>query len=117
MNPVILDTNGLILPFQFGINLDDELQRLFGDVEVYVPTSVVQELKGLERKDALELSKKYEVVDVEKGGDEGVLEAARDLDGMILTNDKELKKRAATEGIPIVFLRSESHLEVIGEKF
>ncbi len=115
MIKVVLDTNGLLMPFQFSLNLDDEIQRLVGDARVYVPSSVIDELKGLDEKASLELAKKYREIEVEKSGDEGVLEAAKKLDGMIVTNDKELKKRAVKERIPIAYLRSKTHLEMIGE--
>ncbi|MFW5928242.1 MAG: PIN domain-containing protein, partial [Thermoplasmatota archaeon] len=116
MISVILDANALIMPFQFGLNLDSELERLFGNHEIYVPSSVTQELRGLGRKDALSLSKKYNKVKVTKKGDEGVLEAAKKLDGVIVTNDKELKKRALKNNFSVAYLRSRSHLQLIGEK-
>lgn len=116
MISVILDANALIMPFQFDLNLDSELERLFGNHEIYVPSSVKWELKGLGRKDALSLSRKYEEIEVSKKGDEGVLEAAEILDGVIVTNDKGLKKRALKNNFPVAYLRSSSHLQLIGEK-
>ncbi len=116
MISVILDANALIMPFQFGLNLDSELERLFGNHEVYVPSSVKAELKGLGRNDALSLSKKYEGIKVSKKGDDGVLEAAERLEGVIVTNDKGLKKRALKKNFSVAYLRSRSHLELIGEK-
>ncbi len=115
MTKVILDTNALLMPFQFSINLDDEIRRLVGSPKVYVPSSVVEELRSLEEKAALELSDRYRKVRVEKDGDDGVLEAAEKLNGMIVTNDKGLKKRALDRKIAVGFLRSRSHLELIGE--
>jgi len=106
-----------MMPFQFNLNLDDEIERLLGDVSssTYVPSSVVQELRGLDSQAALDLSEKYRKVEVEKKGDDGVLEAAEKLNGLIVTNDKELKKRALRKKIPVAFLRSKSHLELIGD--
>ncbi len=117
MTHIILDTNALLMPFQFNLNLDDEIERLLGDVssKVYVPSSVTKELKGLGKKGALKLSEKYKDIDVEKKGDDGVLEAAEKLQGIIVTNDSELKKRALKRKIPVAYLRSRSHLELAGE--
>ncbi len=115
MVKVILDTNALLMPFQFSLNLDAEIQRLIGESEVYVPSSVMGELKGLDEKAAIKLAKKYREVEVEAKGDDGVLEGAKKLDGLIVTNDKELKKRAMDQEIPVAYLRSESHLEMVGE--
>ena len=77
---VVLDANALLMPFQFKINIDIEIERLLGGVEVLVPSSVIDELKKLKDKDAkaaLSLSKKYRRVEVGKRGDAGVIEAAR----------------------------------------
>ncbi|MEF8833009.1 MAG: DUF120 domain-containing protein [Candidatus Thermoplasmatota archaeon] len=115
MTRVILDTNILLMPFQFSLNLDQEIRRLVGNAQVFVPSSVVDELKALDQKAPLELSEKYRKIEVEKDGDEGVLEAARKLDGVVVTNDKELKERALKQNNPVAFLRSRSHLELIGE--
>jgi len=117
MTKVVLDANSLLMPFQFSLNLDQEIRRLIGNAQIYVPSSVIDELTALDKKAPLELSKKYREVEVEKDGDEGVLEAASKLDGVVVTNDKELKKRALEQNNPVAFLRSKSHLELIGEDF
>ncbi len=117
MTKVILDTNSLLMPFQFSLNLDKEIRRLIGNAEIFVPSSVIDELIALDKNAPLELSEKYRKVQVEKKGDAGVLEAAMKLDGVIVTNDKELKKRALEQNNPVAFLRSGSHLELIGEDF
>ncbi len=117
MTKVILDTNSLLMPFQFSLNLDYEIRRLIGNAQIYVPSSVIDELMALDKKAPLELSKKYCKVEVEKKGDDGVLEAAEKLDGVVVTNDKELKKRALEQKNAVAFLRSGSHLELLGEDF
>lgn len=117
MTDIILDTNALIMPFQFNINLDSELERLFVNPDVFVPTSVVDELEKLGRKDALSLATKYEIIEVESERDDGVIEAVEKLDGVLVTNDIELKNRVRNKGHTVAFLRSKSHLEVLGEYF
>ncbi|MFO7791972.1 MAG: hypothetical protein R6W73_03185 [Candidatus Saliniplasma sp.] len=117
MANIILDANALIMPFQFNINLDSELERLFVNPDVYVPTSVIDELEMLKRKDALRLANKYKIIEVGAKRDEGVIEAVEKLDGILVTNDKELKNRVRERGQPVAFLRSRSHLEVLGEYF
>ncbi|MGM0405076.1 MAG: PIN domain-containing protein [Thermoplasmatota archaeon] len=117
MVDVVLDANALIMPFQFNINLDSELERLFVNPDVYVPTSVLDELEILGRKDAQKLASKYDTIEVNSRRDEGVIEAVQRLDGILVTNDKVLKNRVRKMGYPVAFLRSRSHLEVIGEYF
>lgn len=117
MTPVVLDANALLMPFQFDINIDSELDRLIGDQEVYVPSSVLDELFEIGNEEALDLAKKYKEVSVEDKGDRGVIEAVEKLDSFLVTNDKELKDKVREKGYPVVYLRSKSHLEIDGEPF
>lgn len=117
MTKVVLDANALIMPFDSSINLDDELERVIGNPDIYVPSSVIDELRRLKRKDALKLAERYPEIDVEGTKDTGVLEAAEKLDSIIVTNDRGLLERARKKGIPVAFLRGVSHLELIGEIF
>jgi len=116
---IILDTNALLMPFQFKINIDAELKRLFGSVEILVPDCVIKELHGINikeeiRKSALMLSKKYKRVESYKEGDEGVLETAINTNSAILTNDIELKKNAIKKGVMVVSMRGKNHLYICG---
>jgi len=113
---IIIDTNGLLMPFQFRINLDKELNRLFGFWEILVPECVVVELQGLSKdmlkaKAALKLARNYSNVSTTKKGDEGVLEALVHENGILLSNDRELRKRALQLGYRVIYLRGYSHLE------
>ena len=102
---VILDANALLMPFQFKINIDIEIEHLLGGVEVLVPSSVIDELKKLKDKDAkaaMSLSKKYRIVKVEKRGDAGVIEAAKEYDAPVVTNDQELIEILRKSSIPAI---------------
>jgi rRNA-processing protein FCF1 len=111
---VILDTNALLMPFQFGINLDVELERLLGDCEVLVPSSVFEELALLEQKKlakaARSLASKFKMLEVEGKGDEAIISAAKSQKAVVVTNDRELIERLKAIGIKVAFLRSRSHL-------
>lgn len=115
MTSVVLDANALIMPFQFSVNLDSEIIRLVGEVDIFVPSSVIDELERLGRKDALKLASKYEVIFVSKKGDRGVVEAVEKTDGILVTNDKILKERVLKKKKPVITLRSRSHLELVGD--
>ena len=111
---VVLDANALMMPFIYRINIDIEIFNLMGEVEFYVPSSVVGEIKRLserrwEAKAAMELMRKYRVVNVSKLGDDGVLEAAKKLNGYLLTNDEELRRRAKKDKIKVIFMK-QNHL-------
>src|SRR5438309_11102935 len=51
---VLLDTNALLMPFQFHVHLEAELHRLLGDDEIAVPSLVLSELtlKADDNRDA-----------------------------------------------------------------
>jgi len=115
---LVLDANALLMPFQFRMNLDKEISRLLGEIRVVVPSSVVDEISRLqtrEAKAALALAGKYEVVETELAGDDGVLDVAVRNEAAVVTNDRELMSRLKGVGLPVVRLRSERYLVLTGQ--
>lgn len=117
---VVVDANALMMPFQFGLNLDLELGRLVPGCEMVVPSSVVAELRAVFEKtkdpharSALSLAPKYRCVKVEGSGDEAVLELARRLGAIVVTNDRGLRARAQAAGLDVIGLRGKNHLEIL----
>ncbi len=113
MQTVVLDTNALLMPFEVGLNLDAEVRNLLGEVRFVVPGPLVGELKHLENryaKAALTLARSREIVPSESHGDDAVIEVAVREQAYILTNDKELRRRARKQQIPLIYLRSGTHL-------
>lgn len=110
---IVLDANALLMPFQFKMNIDRELKRLFGEVPVFVPSSVLGELANSMDKNskaALALARKYQIVETELSGDDAVLEIAHQRSAAVVTNDRELIKRLRAAGIPVIRLRGERYL-------
>jgi len=113
---VVLDTNALMMPFQFKINIDREIENLLGGVEVIVPSSVILELRKLKdrhAKAALSLSGKYRIVDVRKRGDAGVIEAAEGHHAAVITNDQELIEILRKSSIPAIRMRECQRLDFV----
>jgi len=113
MQTVVLDTNALLMPFEMRMNLDLAVSSLLGDVRMVIPGPMIGELKNLEHKYAkvaLSLARKYEIFHTETSGDDAIVEAAIRLDAYVLTNDKELKRRLRSLRIPLIYLRSHTHL-------
>lgn len=113
---VVADTNGLMAPFQFGFNLDEELGRLLEDYEVVVPVPVVRELEILARrrreaKAALSLVSRWDLVESPFEPDEAVIQVAMERGGVILTNDRALIARAKDVGIPVIRVRGGARLD------
>jgi len=117
---VVLDANALMMPFQFGINIDIELGRLMPGCEIVVPSSVMIELEAVLKntsdphaKAALSLAPKYRFIKSDGFGDEAVLKMAKGLGAVIVTNDKELRSRAQAMGLRVIGLRGKNHLEML----
>jgi rRNA-processing protein FCF1 len=119
MKRVVLDANALMMPFQFGVNLDLELERLLGSFEALVPTSVIDELKLLApgneaAKKALRLAQKYGRIESEGKADDVLMDIARNQTAIVVSNDKRVIACLKNEGLPYVRLRSRSHLVLEG---
>ena len=117
---VILDSSAIMMLFEFSIDLEDELTRLIGRFHVLVPVPIVEELKFLANhgkgkkrltaKPALELIKKYEIVDERGTGDDSVLFLAQKLNGIVVTNDRGLRKRIKDLSLQTIYLRGKKRL-------
>ncbi len=123
---VIVDTNALMMQFQYYLDLETELQRVMpGPFDVVVPSSVVDELETLsaegngksaeEARLAIELAHTFEVVETEGQGDEAIIDLASSRkEAVVVTNDKLLRARLRAKGIPNVHMRSKAFLSVEG---
>lgn len=117
---VIVDTNGLMVQAQFGVDVLDELGRLGYD-ECVVPTAVTDELEALQKKVkgadkvalavAQALAKQCREIEAPGNADDVILRLAKELGADVFTNDAELRKRLKKEGIKTVFMRSKHKLE------
>ncbi|WP_317063785.1 type II toxin-antitoxin system VapC family toxin [Methanoculleus caldifontis] len=122
---VLLDTNALLMPAQFGIDLYDELMALFGDFEPITLEEVIGELQGLARgrgRDAaaarvgLAMARRATVVPSESGAervDDRVVDYARREGCVVVTNDRGLRNALLHEGIDVVSMRRARTLELL----
>jgi len=122
---VLLDTNALLMPAQFRVDLYDELLALFGDFEPITLEEVVGELSGLSRgrgRDAaaarvgLAMARRSTVVpsgSTAERVDDRVIEYARREGCTVVTNDRQLRKALLGEGIDVVSMRRERTLELM----
>lgn len=116
---VVFDANALLMPFQFGINIDMEIERLIGEFHGVVPSPILGEIRrngGKWSKAALSLAKKYEIMRTENVGDRAVIELAEKLGGIVVTNDEGLQRKLREKGISYIFMRGKSRLEMRGQE-
>ncbi len=118
---VIIDTNGLMIPGQFGVDIFSELERLGFETYLVARASVrelekiLAEARGKNRTAAniaLSLLDRCSVIEKDGPADDIILELAADMDAAVLTNDMELKKRLCSKGVTIVHLRERTHLSI-----
>jgi len=118
---VVLDTSAILMIFEFSIKLEEELTMLVGKHRVTIPKQVVDELKlfatkkGSMRagfaKASLKMLEGYNVEYVEaEDTDTAVLNLARKYNGVLVTNDRELRKKAKYEKISVIYLRGRGKL-------
>jgi len=127
---VVLDTNILTVPAQFGVDVFAETERILErNIKFVVLTSVIKELERnhdiavrtekIKFRIALDLVERCTVVELDeqiksKPVDDQVLEYAFSRNGVIATNDRQLRERALARGVPVLFLRGKKRLELQG---
>ena len=125
---VILDTNALMVPEQFNVDIFSELLRL-GYVDWQVPASVLGELRSLAKKAdkgrdkiaarvALGLAEGCSTVGEDNfNADQAIVDLAMKTGAAVFTNDKALKKRLFSKGITVVYLRQGQYLEASKKEY
>lgn len=128
MRKVILDTNFLLLPFQFKVDIFAEIERLIGKFEPIVLSTTLNELKKLVdlrsvktsrlALSAMELVKRCRIIEVdvrsEENYDDVILRIAKENNYIVATNDKLLRRKLRRAGITTIFLRQRAYLDVEG---
>lgn len=127
MREVVADTNFLLLPFQFKIDIFGELLHVLDEpFTLVVSSKVVGELRHISRKVgkqgaaarfALKLleARGQQVRPVESplAVDDWVLEYAKANHAIVCTNDRGLKQRLKAERIKVIGLRTKSRLGLV----
>lgn len=124
---VMIDTNFFMVPFQFNVDIIDELEKVLPSYKLTTPIFVINELKGLKRNNkgkirlnadlALKLanSSNIEIKDISLENNETVDDALLRVSEVLATNDIELKKRARKKGITVAYLRQKKYIAIDGK--
>jgi len=117
---VILDTSAILMPFEFSIDIEKELERLLGRFTIVIPQAVLDELnmidtRGSGRKHrqahaAYTWVQRFQSIPTSKYGDDAVVEAAQQKNAYVVTNDRELRSRLRKLSIPTITLRQKQYL-------
>ncbi len=127
---VVVDTNFLLVPAQFGIDIFEEAERVLERrIEMIVIPAVVREVtRGLREAPSTTVKRHFRIaqgllsrctlITHEPPGsttDEQVLNLARSTGGVLATNDRALRVRARHHGVPVLYMRSRKHLALDGD--
>jgi len=121
MQKIILDTNFLLIPGQFKVDIFRELDSLFGVYEIYIVEGILAELEKIQRtgntrdKRAAALgiqllkTKALKILKSPQGHVDDVLLQKASQGFLIATQDKELKKQLKKK----IILRNKKILQVV----
>ena len=123
---ILLDTNALMMPMQFKIDLLDELRMLLGVFEPLVLSCVIGELAGLSHakgrdgaaaRHGLVLCEKCTIVESGELQSESVdaqmIEYAARNACMVVTNDRRIRNALLSRGISVISMRNQKKLEIL----
>lgn len=125
--PVILDTNFLLVPFQFKVDILRELEYLLEYSHHYVISSkTMDELSklgkilgkdGMAARLALKLVEankaRIEIIKSRKYVDEWIVEYAKQNGAIVCTNDSALRRKLKSLSIKVISMKSKSKLGVV----
>ena len=126
---VLLDTNFLMIPIRFGVDVNAELERIINiSFKLATTTAIIDELRWLktqvkpsEEKEiifALALTERLTILNekLELGEevDDQLIRLAARGNHIIATTDTELRRRLRKRSIPVVYLRQRRHLAIDG---
>ncbi len=124
---LLCDTNFLIIPLRFGVDVFTETDNALNDItSFYVSSRVIDEIKLLKETAkpsfekellfALKMAEQCVVVEDDSTGlvDESLIDLAEEHGFIIGTTDSELRQRARTYGVKVVYLRQRRYLVLDG---
>ncbi len=128
---ILLDTNFLLIPAQFGIDIFQEMDRLISQkFEIIIFPGIVEELNTLSKESlkrhkevsmTLEFVKKCKIIELNpellalRNIDEIILRSAVLNKWIVATNDRGLRKKLRFNKVPVITLREKTHLILEGD--
>ena len=119
---IIIDACGWVAVIDSGINIDIELEKIFGSFQLILLDSVLDELKEIEKERTKRktllismLENKSNIIDSEEftHTDDQIFSISEQLGYALLTFDKELKKRLYQSSIKFIEVNKNNHLKIL----
>ena len=124
MKRIILDTNFLLIPSQFNVDVFSQIKKLMTvPYELHVLDETVKELEKIKEeqkgksRDAAKLGLqliegRVKVITTTGGHADDIIVAVADKDTIVATQDQGLKRRLKEKDIQIIYLRQKKHLQL-----
>ena len=124
---VLLDTNFLLVPIRFGVDIFAEAERALNQlVELTVTSGVLREMESLKEEAgpkfqreldfALTLASRCAVVEDEpregETVDDSLIRLASEHGYVVATTDSELRRRLRDRGLKVLYMRQKRYLVV-----
>jgi len=128
---VIVDSNFLMIPSQFHLNIFKELQRVLNrDIKIIILLPIYEELLNISKNSGPKLKKQaemtlkliegFEIINIRpncsENVDDFIAHIAKKWDCPVATNDRKLRKKLRDINVSAIYLRHRTHLEVEGVK-
>ncbi|MBT4647415.1 hypothetical protein HOC11_04050 [archaeon] len=127
MKKIILDTNFLLIPYHFKVDIFSEIDRIIDDkYEILILEGIIDELNNIIEKQtgkhvlaakmAMTLIKQKHLKTINISGTEYIDDSIVNISDemtVVATQDKELKKRLKSKNIKIIVLRNKKYLEIV----
>lgn len=125
MKKVVVDTNFMLLPFYFNVDIFDQIFSLVEEpFKIVIGTNVLAELEKLTKKKGksakaaslgLLFIKKYkkfiEVVEGKGHVDRWIVKYAKENNAIVCTNDIGLKEMAKKNGLAVIVLKGKARID------
>ena len=126
MKRIILDTNFLLIPYNFKVDIYEEIKRIVHDECLiciidrtrYELDKILNTQKGKDKAaakfalDLIDKKKPESIITENQHVDESILLLAEQEDCIVATQDKELKDKLKQLKRKIIVLRQKNHLEI-----
>ncbi|MBD3397869.1 hypothetical protein GF412_01825 [Candidatus Micrarchaeota archaeon] len=125
MRKVLLDTNFLLVPYQFKVDIFTQVEELLEQAHAFiVPSGVIRELENLAKgkgkegaaaRFGIKLIRHHNPEKVESSGnvDDWILSYAKETGAIVATNDRKLRVKLKKNNVKVISLLSRSRVGVV----
>ena len=125
MQRVILDTNFLLIPGYFGVDIIGEIERICGPCELCIIDKTQEEIQNILEKQkgkarfAAGLAQQvidnndFHIIPTEVDKDVDTLIIENSEDAIVATQDAGLKRRLREKGVRLIILRQKQYLQLV----